>query len=123
VINSRHKAECEALLAASGLTYTVLRMSAIPRYDEGFDELRFRAMFAIPPADRKGSVQASGVTLNEYPTASGVLHEGAVIGLGAHTAIAAPPSRTPVGTVSNQADQTMARPRARHPKWLVDGSA
>jgi hypothetical protein len=49
---SQYKAECEALQAASGLTYTVLRMSAIPRYDEGFDELRFRAMFAIPPADR-----------------------------------------------------------------------
>jgi uncharacterized protein YbjT (DUF2867 family) len=49
---SQHKAECEALLADSGLTYTVLRMSAIPRYDEGFDEMRIRAMFAIPPSDR-----------------------------------------------------------------------
>ena len=49
---SQSKAECEALLAASGLTYAVLRMSAIPRYDEGFDELRIRAMFAIPPSDR-----------------------------------------------------------------------
>ncbi len=49
---SQQKAECEELLRASGLTYTILRLSAVPRFDEGFDPLRIRTMFSISPADR-----------------------------------------------------------------------
>ena len=49
---SVHKRECERLVAASGLTWTILRLTAVPRLREGFDPLRLRAMFAIPLSDR-----------------------------------------------------------------------
>lgn len=49
---SQHKAACETLVRASGLTYAILRLSAIPRFKEGFDPLRIRTMFAIAPTDR-----------------------------------------------------------------------
>ena len=49
---SRHKAECERLIAASGLTWAVLRLAAVPRFNESFDPVRLRAMFSIPLTDR-----------------------------------------------------------------------
>ena len=49
---SRHKAECERLIAASGLTWAILRLAAVPRFSESFDPMRLRAMFAIPLSDR-----------------------------------------------------------------------
>ncbi len=49
---SQQKAECEGLVRDSGLTYTILRLSAVPRFKEGFDPLRIRAMFSIAPTDR-----------------------------------------------------------------------
>lgn len=49
---SMHKLECERLVATSGLTWTILRLAAVPRLREGFDPLRLRAMFAVPLSDR-----------------------------------------------------------------------
>jgi UDP-glucose 4-epimerase len=49
---SKHKAECETLVASSGLTWAILRLTAVPRFFEGFDPLRLRAMFAVPLTDR-----------------------------------------------------------------------
>ena len=49
---SQHKAECETLVAASGLTWAILRLAAVPRFREAFDLLRIRALFAIPLTDR-----------------------------------------------------------------------
>ena len=49
---SMHKVECEGLLRASSLTWVILRCTAVPRFDEGFDPVRLRAMFAIAPTDR-----------------------------------------------------------------------
>jgi UDP-glucose 4-epimerase len=49
---SRHKAECERLIAESGLTWAILRLAAVPRFHESFDPIRLRAMFAIPLTDR-----------------------------------------------------------------------
>ena len=49
---SQHKAACETLVAASGLTWAILRLTAVPRFVEGFDPLRIRAMFAVPLTDR-----------------------------------------------------------------------
>jgi nucleoside-diphosphate-sugar epimerase len=49
---SEHKIECEAMIHASTLTNVILRCTAVPRYDEGFDPVRIRTMFAINPDDR-----------------------------------------------------------------------
>lgn len=49
---SQHKAECETLVAASGLTWAILRLTAVPRFVEGFNPLRIRAMFTVPLTDR-----------------------------------------------------------------------
>lgn len=49
---SEHKVECEALLRASSVTWLILRCTAVPRFDEGFDPLRIRTMFSIDPNDR-----------------------------------------------------------------------
>jgi UDP-glucose 4-epimerase len=49
---SRHKAECERLIAASGLRWAILRLAAVPGFNESFDPLRLRAMFSIPLTDR-----------------------------------------------------------------------
>lgn len=49
---SEHKLECEKLVAASGLTWTILRLTVVPRFREGFDPTRLRAMFSIPLTDR-----------------------------------------------------------------------
>lgn len=49
---SWHKAECERLIAASGLAWTILRLAAVPRFNESFDPMRLRAMFSIPLTDR-----------------------------------------------------------------------
>ena len=49
---SQHKAECERLVAASGLTWAILRLAAVPRFNESFDPVRLRAMFSIPLTDR-----------------------------------------------------------------------
>jgi UDP-glucose 4-epimerase len=49
---SQHKAECEALIRESGLTWAILRYTVVPRFDESFDPVRIRAMFSINPNDR-----------------------------------------------------------------------
>jgi nucleoside-diphosphate-sugar epimerase len=49
---SQHKAECEELIRASGLTWTILRYTVVPRFRESFDPLRVRTMFSINPNDR-----------------------------------------------------------------------
>jgi len=49
---SQQKAECEGLIRASGLDWTILRFTAIPRFHESFCAERIRAMFAINPDDR-----------------------------------------------------------------------
>jgi UDP-glucose 4-epimerase len=49
---SHQKAECEALIRASGLDWTILRFTVIPRFQESFRAERLRAMFAINPGDR-----------------------------------------------------------------------
>jgi nucleoside-diphosphate-sugar epimerase len=49
---SQQKAECEDLIRASGLDWTILRFTAIPRFHESFRAERIRAMFAINPGDR-----------------------------------------------------------------------
>jgi nucleoside-diphosphate-sugar epimerase len=72
---SRHKAECEDLLRATpSLTHTVLRLSAVPRFDEGLDPLRIRAMFSIAPSDRMECIHPAdaAVALANACTAAGV---------------------------------------------------
>ncbi len=49
---SQHKAECEELIRASGLSWTILRFTVVPRFHESFDPLRIRTMFSINPNDR-----------------------------------------------------------------------
>jgi nucleoside-diphosphate-sugar epimerase len=53
---SQHKAECEELIRQSGLTWTILRLTAVPRFNESFDPSRIRAMFSINPGDRMEAV-------------------------------------------------------------------
>ena len=60
---SLHKAECEELVAASGLTWTILRLTAVPRFKESFDPLRLRAMFSVPLTDRVESIHPYDVAL------------------------------------------------------------
>ena len=49
---SQHKAECETLVAASGLTWAILRLAAVPRFLESPSALRLRAFFSVPVTDR-----------------------------------------------------------------------
>jgi UDP-glucose 4-epimerase len=49
---SQHKAECEELIRESGLAWTILRFTVVPRFHESFDPLRIRTMFSINPNDR-----------------------------------------------------------------------
>ena len=49
---SQHKAECEDLIRQSGLPWTILRYTVVPRFNESFDPLRIRTMFSINPNDR-----------------------------------------------------------------------
>lgn len=60
---SKHKAECETLVRASGLTWTILRLTAIPRMDESFNALRIRAMFSVPPTDRMEMIHPADAAL------------------------------------------------------------
>jgi len=49
---SQHKAECEDVIRQSGLPWTILRYTVVPRFNESFDPLRIRTMFSINPNDR-----------------------------------------------------------------------
>lgn len=60
---SQHKAECERFIAASGLTWAILRLTAVPRFHESFDPLRLRAMFSVPLTDRVESIHPYDVAL------------------------------------------------------------
>ena len=59
----QHKAECEKLVAASGLTWAILRLTAVPRFNESFDPLRLRAMFSVPLTDRVETIHPYDVAL------------------------------------------------------------
>jgi nucleoside-diphosphate-sugar epimerase len=60
---SQQKAECERFIAESKLTWTILRLTAVPRFHESFDPLRLRAMFSVPLSDRVESIHPYDVAL------------------------------------------------------------